>query len=114
METLELVKIICAELEEKKGEDILLLDVQNISSFADYFIIVSADSERGVTALARNISRSIKKNYKYSVKADGLKEGQWVIIDFKEILIHFFHKDTRKYYDIESLWTEAKNISLVS
>ena len=111
METLEHIKNICELLDRKKGNDILVLDIRKLSSISDYFIIVSADSERGVKSLAENLVKDLKKKLKIKVRIDGLNDGRWVLIYSGDVIIHIFHSDTRKIYDLESLWFEAKKVN---
>lgn len=111
METLECIKNICELLDKKKGNDILVLDIRKLSSISDYFVIVSADSERGVKSLAENLVKDLKKKLKIKVRIDGLNDGRWVLIDSGDVIIHIFHSDTRKIYDLESLWFEAKKVN---
>ena len=111
METLECIKNICELLDRKKGNDISVLDIRKLSSISDYFIIVSADSERGVKSLAENLVKDLKKKLKIKVRIDGLNDGRWVLIDCGDVIIHIFHSDTRKIYDLESLWFEAKKVN---
>ena len=110
METLEHIKNICELLDRKKGNDILVLDIRKLSSISDYFVIVSADSERGVKSLAENLVKDLKKKLMIKVRIDGLNDGRWVLIDSGDVIIHIFHSDTRKVYDLESLWCEAKKV----
>ena len=111
METLEHIKNICELLDRKKGNDILVLDIRKLSSISDYFVIVSADSERGVKSLAENLVKDLKKKLKIKVRIDGQNDGRWVLIDSGDVIIHIFHSDTRKVYDLESLWFEAKKVN---
>ena len=111
MEVLDFVQHVYSSLDEKKAEDIVVLDIRNLSSIADYFVIASADSERGVRSLAENLSREIKKKFKIKVKIDGADDSRWVIIDNGDAMVHIFHSETRALYDIESLWYEAKKVS---
>jgi len=108
--TLDFVKDICSLLDKKKGSDILVLDIRELSSISDFFVIVSANSERGVKSLAENLVKDIKKKFKLKVRVDGLNDSRWVLVDSGDVIIHVFHSDTRKIYDLESLWYEAKKI----
>jgi len=94
-----------------RKNDILVLDIRKLSSISDYFVIVSADSERGVKSLAENLVKDLKKKLKIKVRIDGLNDGRWVLIDSGDVIIHIFHSDTRKVYDLESLWFEAKKVN---
>lgn len=111
MDTKNLIKHICSSLDARKAEDILVLDIQSVSSIADFFIIASADSERAVKSLADNLVREVKKKFKLKAKIDGLTDNRWIIIDTGDLIVHIFHSETRVKYDLESLWYEAKKVS---
>ena len=111
MDTKNLIKHICSSLDTRKAEDILVLDIQSVSSIADFFIIASADSERAVKSLAENLVREVKKKFKLKAKIDGLTDNRWIIIDTGDLIVHIFHSETRVKYDLESLWYEAKKVS---
>ena len=84
---------IINELDSKKAINPVVLDTKGISSFSDYFIVASMDSERGVKALSEHINLLLKKELKIETKTDGLSSPSWVIIDTGDITIHLFHKD---------------------
>ena len=88
----------------------VLLDVQELTSVADYFIVCSGSSNRQVAAIAQTIKRELKK-YKFKpLSIDGLKEGQWVLMDFGHVVIHIFYDPVRNFYDLEGLWTDAARV----
>ena len=88
----------------------VLLDVQNLTSVADYFIICSGSSNRQVAAIAQTIKKELK-NHKYKpLSIDGVKEGQWVLMDFGHVVIHIFYDPVRNFYDLEGLWTDAARV----
>ena len=91
---------IINELDSKKAINPVVLDTKGISSFSDYFIVASMDSERGVKALSEHINLLLKKELKIETKTDGLSSPSWVIIDTGDIMIHLFHKDAREYYQL--------------
>jgi len=88
----------------------VLLDVQELTSVADYFIVCSGSSNRQVAAIAQTIKRELKK-YKFKpLSIDGIKEGQWVLMDFGHVVIHIFYDPVRNFYDLEGLWTDAARV----
>jgi ribosome-associated protein len=95
-------------LDEKKGEDILLLEVIDIASFADYFIICTGTSDRMLDALAKSIKEEIKKEYKINSIPEGNSQSGWVLLDLGDVIVHFFSPDQRNYYRLEELWQEGK------
>lgn len=111
MKTSDLIKFIYESLDKRKAEDIIVLDIKGLSSIADYFIVASSNSERGVKSLSENLLKDMKKELKMKVKIDGVNDKRWIVIDTGDVIIHVFHSETRKIYDIESLWYEAKKIN---
>jgi ribosome-associated protein len=88
----------------------VLMDVQELTSVADYFIVCSGSSNRQVAAIAQTIKRELKKNKFKPLSIDGLKEGQWVLMDFGHVVIHIFYDPVRNFYDLEGLWTDAVRV----
>ena len=95
-------------LEDKKGEDILLLDIQGLAPFADYFVICSGTSDRMLQALAEAAADQVKKQYQLRARIEGEPHDGWVLVDFGDIILHLFSPDRRDYYRLEELWGEAK------
>lgn len=95
---------------EKKAEDPVLLDVGGLTSIADYFLILSGRSHRQVTAISEHVVKELKNQGIKPLSVDGLKEGHWVLIDYGHVLMHVFHDSVRRFYDLESLWVDAKRI----
>lgn len=94
----------------KKAESLVVLDVSQLSSVADAFIICSGSSHRQVTAITEHIQRDLKKIKIRSLHIEGRKEGHWVLMDYGSVVIHVFHEPVRRFYDLESLWIDAKRI----
>lgn len=99
-------------IDDKKGEDIVILDLRGISTIADYFVIASGNSDRQVVAIADHVEDELAKQGVYSKYKDGMKNGRWVVMDYIDILVHIFHKEERSYYNLERLWNDAKKIVL--
>ena len=97
---------------DKKAEDIVLLEMIELSDFTDYFIICSTDSARGVKTIVENIEIKCKELGTKVLGVEGLKESRWVLIDAGDIIVHVFHDPIRSEYDIESLWNEAPRVEL--
>jgi ribosome-associated protein len=97
-------------LEERKAEDILLLDVQQITILADYFVICSAASERQIRAISGDLSRQLKAQVGRPLNIEGEADSGWVLVDYGDIVVHIFLPETRDLYDLEGFWKEAKTI----
>ncbi len=105
---MNLARDIVHALEDKKGEDILLLDIKEIASFTDYFVICTGTSDRMLDALASTTVDEIKKKYKKKAKKQGLSRDGWVVVDFGDVVVHLLSPDQRDYYRIEDLWEDGK------
>ncbi len=96
----------------KKADTIKILDLKELSSFTDYFVICSGTSDRQVQAIADSIAIELKEDGFAPVSVEGYREGRWVIVDFGDIVVHVFLDALREYYDIEHLWFEAKKVPI--
>lgn len=99
-------------IDDKKGEDIIMLDLQKLSVIADYFIIATGNSERQVVAIADHIEDELSKRGIEPVGKEGKNSGRWVVIDYLDTVVHIFHKEERNYYNLERIWNDAKKIKL--
>ena len=95
-------------LEDKKAEQILLLDIKEIASFTDYFIICTATSNRMLKALADGVIEKTLQEHKKKGHIEGGPESGWMIVDYGDIVVHVFDSDLREYYRLEELWDEGK------
>ena len=107
IEIIELARQMVELIADKKGEDIVLMDLGEETIIADYFIICSGSSERQIKAIANEIKNEIKKVYGLNSRfIEGAASTGWVIIDYSDIVIHVFSHDIREYYDLETFWIE--------
>ena len=95
-------------MEDKKGEDILLLDINEICDFADYFVICNGTSDRMLQALADGAAEKVHTNYAYWGRVEGQPQDGWLLIDFGDVILHLFSPDRRSYYRLEELWGKGK------
>lgn len=98
----------------KKALGLVVLDVRELSSIADVFIICSGRSNRQVTAIAEFIQMDLKKHGIRPLSVEGKKEGHWVLLDYGHVIIHVFYESMRNFYDLEGLWIDAKRIKTES
>lgn len=96
----------------KKGYDVLILDLQKLATFADYFVICSADSDTQVKAIADEIDKSLKDEGIRCWHKEGLNALTWVLLDYVDVVVHIFKKDAREFYNIEKLWGDAPVIKM--
>jgi ribosome-associated protein len=95
-------------LEDKKAENIVLLDIQNIASFADYFIISTGTSDRMLDALGSAVREAAKNEHDLEVRHEGRASDGWLVVDLGDIVVHLFSPDQREYYHLEQLWEAGK------
>jgi ribosome-associated protein len=93
-----------------KAIDVLLLDVSSHSSFADYFLICSGKSSRQVQGLADKLESELRDEGIRPLGIEGRQEGQWVLMDYGDLIVHIFYEPVRRFYNLESLWSEAKRV----
>ena len=108
METTALAKKIMAILEEKKAADILALDISEISTLADYFILASAENVRQLDALEDAVEEGIR----LELNKEGEGDSGWILMDYKDIVVHLFTKEQREFYDLEKIWSDAKKLEI--
>ena len=92
---------------KRKAKDLIILNVRELSSFADYFIICSGTSDRQVQAIAESIQENLKENGILPLGVEGERIGKWVLMDYEDIIVHIFYEPIREFYDIERLWSDA-------
>ncbi|MDO9043565.1 MAG: ribosome silencing factor [Desulfocapsaceae bacterium] len=109
---LELARICAKAALDAKAEDLVVLDVKGISSFTDYFVIMSGRSTRHVQGLAEIIEGEMHSKRINTSHAEGLEEGMWVLLDFGDVVVHIFYHEQRKFYDLEGLWHDAKPVNI--
>ena len=98
----------------RKAFDLVILDVRDLTSIADVFIICSGRSNRQVAAIAEFIQVELKKHGIRPLSVEGKKEGHWVLLDYGHVIIHVFYEPVRSFYDLEGLWIDAKKIKTPS
>jgi len=97
---------------DKKGSNIMALDVKGLSSICDYILIAEGNVERHVTAIAHSLIKELKQEDIKAFQVEGIKDGDWLIIDFGEVHVHLFVPEVRQKYRLETLWKEAKLVEL--
>lgn len=107
---MEMARRIVHVLADKKGEDILLLDIQEVSPVADYFVICSGTSDRMLKTLAEAVEDEVKDRYRLRPRLEGMPHEGWVLADYGAVILHLFSTAQRNYYNLEDLWSEGKVI----
>src|SRR5689334_16763106 len=97
---------------EKKALDPVVLDLREIASFTDYFMIVSGANERQVQAISDEVYETLKKAGHAAARVEGYKTAEWILLDYGDFVVHVFEQKARKFYDLERLWRESKRVEL--
>lgn len=105
------VKISVKASQAKKGEDVIVLFLSEISSFTDFFIIMHGNSSRQNFAIYENIAMELKKKNVMPLSIEGKKNAEWILMDYGSFIIHIFSEKAREYYSLEKLWGDAPKIT---
>lgn len=108
----EKVLFICRFALEKKAYDLVLMEVREVTSIADYFVICSGRSDRQVQSIAQGIQENLREVEISPLSVEGLSRGQWVLMDFSDVIVHVFYQPIREFYDLEGLWSHASLVEL--
>jgi len=96
---------------DKKALNVEIIDVRGKVDYADYVVVMSGRSDRQVGAIAKGIQTDLKQKYGVAcLGVEGLPQGSWALMDFGDVIVHIFHRDTRGYYDLEALWMDAARV----
>ncbi|SDK52888.1 ribosome silencing factor [Sediminibacillus albus] len=107
MDSKQLAQLAAKACDEKRGEDIVLLDMKNVSLIADYFLICEGSNERQVQAIARAIKEQAEEHNLGVKRLEGFDQARWILVDLDDVVCHIFHKEERNYYNLERLWGDA-------
>ena len=108
----EAAQIAAKAALDKKAENVVILDVRGLTSYADYFVVASGTSDRQVSAIADAIEEQMKKAGHRTIGVEGYTRGHWVLLDFGDVVAHVFYEEARAFYDIEGLWADARRIPM--
>lgn len=112
MENLELVKKVVEALEDKKAEDISVIDIKEISTIADYFIIANGSNSNQLTAMQDAVDEAMYKNGVHQKQVEGNNNSTWILMDYQDIIVHLFSSEDRLFYDLERIWRDGKVIDI--
>lgn len=112
MNSKDLVKIAYNALDDKKGHDIRIIDINEVSSMGDYFIIADGSNKNQVQALCDNVEEFMQKAGVKLKNREGYANGGWILLDYYDIIVHIFVEDERSFYDLEHIWRDGRLISI--
>ena len=110
MESREMAKLAVQALEDKKGEEIRIIDISGVSVLADYFIIANGSNMSQVQALCDNVSEVLGRAGVHTRQVEGYESANWILLDFGDVIVHVFDKENRLFYDLERIWRDGKVI----
>ncbi|OZU90662.1 ribosome silencing factor [Virgibacillus indicus] len=108
----EILQIVAEACDDKRAEDIVALDMNEVSLVADYFLICHGSNERQVQAISRGIKDAMDERDIAVKRMEGFEQSRWILVDLGDIVCHIFHKDERNYYNLERLWGDAVRVPL--
>lgn len=111
--SLEMAKLAIAALEEKKAEDIRVIDISEVSVIADYFIIAEGSNKNQIQALCDNVQEKLGRAGYPEKQVEGYGTANWILIDFVDVIVHIFDRENRLLYDLERIWRDGKQIDLM-
>ena len=107
---IDALKIAVSAADDKKAHDLVALDISEIASFADYFLICTGDSSRQIQAVADEVEERLEEHGIRPSHVEGYQHAEWVLMDYTDVVIHIFSKSARAYYDLERLWRDGKKL----
>lgn len=110
--SLELAKLAIEALEDKKGEDIRLIDISEVSVLADYFLIAGGNNPSQIQALSNSVEEKLGRAGCPVKQVEGYETANWVLLDFGDIIVHIFDKENRLLYNLERIWRDGKQIDI--
>lgn len=108
----DILFIAAKAADDKKAEELTVLDMKGVSLVADYFIICHGNSEKQVQAIAREVKEKANESGLNVKRLEGFDEARWVLIDLEDVIVHIFHRDERIYYNLERLWGDAPRVNI--
>jgi len=97
---------------DKKAEEVVVLDVRGLTSYADYFVLMTAESERQAGAIADHVDERLKAEGAQKVGVEGYESGRWILVDYGDVVAHVLSRDARGFYDLEGLWADAPRVKV--
>ncbi len=110
----DMLKVIIDALQDKKAEDIRVIDISNVSVIADYFVIASGSNTNQIQAMVDNVEEEMFKAGFDDPKVEGYNTASWILLDYKDVIVHVFSEDDRSFYNIERIWRDGKEVDINS
>lgn len=108
----EQVKAAYQALEEKKAEDIRIIDIRGISTIADYFIVASGSNQSQLQAMEDSVGQKMRESGMAQPKVEGNRNSTWILMDYGDFIVHIFSEEDRLFYDLERIWTDGREVEI--
>lgn len=112
LETESAVMIAARAATDKKATDLVVLDLREIASFTEYFLICTGASTRQVQAISNSVEEALLKNVKRPLHIEGYSSAEWILLDYGDLIVHVFSQTSRRFYDLERLWRDAPRVEV--
>ncbi|MFA5523928.1 MAG: ribosome silencing factor [Tissierellales bacterium] len=109
---IEQLSVIIKSADDRKAFDIKVLEISKLTSIADYFVIASGNSQRQVMAISDDIEEKMHINGYDIIHKEGYSTGNWILLDYGDVIVHIFHKEDRNFYNLERLWADAEDMNV--
>jgi ribosome-associated protein len=103
----ELAKLICNALDDKKAEDIKVIDIKDVSVIADYFIVASGNNQNQLLAMQDEVDKIMYQNDIHAKQIEGNRSSTWILMDYEDIIVHLFSQEDRLFYNLEKIWQDG-------
>ncbi len=112
LEPEEAVRLAAHAAEEKKADDLVILDLREVASFTEFFLICNGSNAKQVQAISYSIEDTLRKAGKRPMHIEGYTTAEWILLDYGDFLVHIFSATARRFYDLERLWRDAKRVEI--
>jgi len=106
------VRLAAKTASDKKARNIVGLELRNVASFTDYFVICTGNNARHVQSIADSIEQDLRKSGRRPLHTEGYSAAEWILLDYGDFIVHVFNPASRKFYDLERLWRDARRVAL--
>ena len=107
-----MAQIACKAIDDKKGQDIKIIDIHNVSVIADYFVIASGTNSNQVQAIVDNVEEQVGRAGFEAKQIEGNRNSSWILMDYGDVIVHVFDEENRLFYDLERIWRDGKVLEM--
>ena len=108
----QMAQLVCRALDEKKGRDIKVIDIHDVSVIADYFVIASGSNQNQVQAMVDNVEELLGRAGFEPKQVEGMRNSSWILMDYGDVIVHVFDEENRLFYDLERIWRDGKTLDM--